>query len=122
MASKKLSEKQMLFLEYLFNEARGDIQKAKVLAGYSPGYATSALTRGIEDEILEATKSYIIRKGPKAVIELAGVLDDPTQLGVANKVTVAKDILDRIGISKTDRIEVTNGVVILPAKREEDAS
>lgn len=120
--SKKLSEKQMLFLEYLFNEAEGDLQSAKVMAGYNPTYATSVLIKGIEEEVLEATKSYILYKGPRAVVELAKVLDDPTQLGVQNKITVAKDILDRIGITKTEKIEVTNGIVILPTKKDDDAS
>jgi len=122
--ARTLSDQQKLFLELLFEQAEGDFLTAKRLAGYSDTYPTSQLVRSLQDEIIEATKNYITRKGPKAAVKLAGVLDNPGQLGVKEILAASKDILDRAGVSKTEKLEIGgNGIFILPAKRgEEDAS
>jgi hypothetical protein len=60
---------------------------------------------------------------PKAAYAVVGAIDDPTQLGIKEKINAAKDFLDRAGFVKTEKVvvEATNGVMILPAKdREED--
>jgi len=51
------------------------------------------------------------------------VLDNPTDLGVKEKLAAAKDILDRIGVSKVEKIDLSgsNGIFILPSKSTEDA-
>ena len=52
---------------------------------------------------------------------MVGVLDDPTALGAKNSVAAAKEVLDRIGIVKKEKLEISseegNGIFILPAKR-----
>lgn len=114
-----LTDQQKLFLEVLFEEARGDFVAAKKLAGYHPTYPTSSIVKTLEEEIINATKQYLSRSGPKAAISVVGVLDNPTEWGVRDKLAAAKDILDRIGVSKTEKIDVTgNGIFILPAKNE----
>jgi hypothetical protein len=118
--SKELTEKQRLFLEHLFGEAQGVAHVAKVMAGYSPQYSTSDLVKSVEDALLDYTKRFLVQHGPKAVISLVGVMDNPTELGVAHKITAAKDVLDRIGISKTEKVEVSNGLFILPPKDSVD--
>lgn len=118
MTERKLTEKQELFLFYLFGDAEGVAYKAKVMAGYSPEYATSLLVKSVEDEILERTKRYLVENGPKAAKAVTGVLDDPAQIGVGYKLQAAKEILDRIGIVRTDKIEATPGAFILPPKDE----
>lgn len=119
--AKTLTDQQRLFLEVLFDQAGGDVVKAKKLAGYSETYPTSAVVKTLQDEIVEATKTYLARNGAKAAIGLVGVLDNPIELGVKEKLAAAKDILDRIGVSKTEKVDVTsNGVFILPAKRGEE--
>lgn len=119
--AKKITEKQSAFLDFLFGSAEGNAYKAKVMAGYSPDYPTSALVKVVEDEIVERTRRYLVEHGPKAVFALVSVLDDPAQLGVKHKVTVAKDLLDRIGVVKTEKLEVkSNGVFILPPKESDD--
>jgi hypothetical protein len=47
-----------------------------------------------------------------------GGIDDPTQLGIKEKLSAAKDLLDRAGLIKTEKIEVNSsgGVMLLPAK------
>jgi len=119
--AKTLTDQQRLFLEVLFDQAGGDVVKAKKLAGYSETYPTSAVIKTLQDEIVEATKTYLARNGAKAAIGLVGVLDNPLELGVKEKMAAAKDILDRIGVTKTEKIDVgANGVFILPMKKSED--
>ena len=51
-----------------------------------------------------------------------GVLLDPTQLGVREKMAAAKDILDRTGFAKTEKVEVggTGAIFYLPPKDKSD--
>jgi len=115
--ARPLTDQQKLFLEVLFEEAAGDVVKAKKLANYSPSYPTSAIVKTLENEIVEATKTFLSRSGPKAAIGVVSVLDNPTNLGNKDKLAAAKDILDRIGVSKVEKIDITsNGIFILPAK------
>ena len=115
--TKKLTDQQQLFLEVLFEEANGSVSVAKKLAGYSDTYPTSQLIKVLEDEILDATRKFLSRSGPKAAISLVGVLDNPTELGIKEKIMAAKDILDRIGVAKTEKVEIGgSGIFILPSK------
>jgi hypothetical protein len=119
--AKTLSDQQKLFLEVLFDQANGDFVTAKRLAGYSEGYPTSQIVKILQDEIVEATKSFLARSGPKAAVKLVGVLDDPNKLGVKEVLAASKDILDRVGVSKTEKIDVgANGIFFIPSKKSED--
>lgn len=116
---KKLTEQQQKFLDVLFDEAGGDVIKAKKLAGYANNYPSAQVVKTLEEEIISLTKLYLSRNGPKAAIGLVGVLDNPTELGVKEKLIAAKDILDRIGVSKTENLNITGGgAFILPPKDE----
>lgn len=118
--TKVLTDQQKHFLEVLFDEAGGDVVTAKKLAGYSDTYPASAVMKVLEDEIIAATKQFLSRNGPKAAIALTGALLNPTELGLKEKVAAARDILDRIGVSKTEKLDVSGGgIVILPSKSEE---
>jgi hypothetical protein len=118
--TKTLTDQQKLFLEVLFGEANGDAVVAKRLAGYSPTYPTSQILKTLQDEIVEATKNYLAGNGPKAAMAVTGVLSNPLELGVKEKLAAARDILDRIGVTKTEKIDITsNGLFILPAKGSE---
>ena len=46
------------------------------------------------------------RIGPKAAVAFGQALIDPTELGVKEKMSAAKEVLDRAGIVKTERVEV----------------
>lgn len=106
----------------LFEEAGGDVVVAKRLAGYSDNSPTTTIVEALKDEIFEATKSYMSRIGPKAAIAYASALDDPTQLGIKEKMMAAGQILDRAGVVKTERVAVesTGGLFILPPKNVDD--
>jgi hypothetical protein len=118
--AKELTDMQKLFLEYLFGEADGDPVAAKRAAGYSENYPTSAVVESLKDEIIEHTKLYLTRNGPKAAMKLVGVMTDPTALGTKEILAAAKDVLDRVGVVKTEKIDVTGSAIfVLPAKESE---
>lgn len=115
--ARNLTEQQQLFLEVLFDGAGGDVVLAKKLAGYSEGTATSAIVNALKDEIAEATRSYLARIAPRAATAMSGALMDPTELGLRDKMIAARDILDRTGFSKTEKIDVGgSSIFILPPK------
>ena len=116
--TKPLTEKQQSFLNVLFDQAAGDVTQAKKLAGYSDTTSTTEVIRSLKDEIAEATKEYLARVAPRAAFSMAHALNDPTELGIRDKMAAAKDLLDRTGYSKTEKMEVTSptGLFILPPK------
>ena len=117
--ARNLTENQKLFLEVLFDEAGGDVVLAKKLAGYSDNTPTRVIVEALKDEIAEATRTYFARTAPKAAMAMVGALHDPTELGIRDKMAAAKDLLDRAGLGKVDKIDVgssSGGVFILPAK------
>ena len=89
----ELTEKQKTFLSVLFGEAQGDPRTAAEIAGYAP-------------------TSY-----PKVV---QGLNDDGSMPGASIRMEAAKQILDRVGIIKREKIDIdakiAHGIFILPAK------
>ena len=121
--AKELTELQKKFLDVLFSDqCGGDLKKAKRSAGYSDNTALSEVVKGLEDEIVEAARSHLARNTAKAVISIVGVLDNPLALGNTNKLSAAKEILDRTGLVKPEKaiVDTSGGVLILPAKRKEE--
>jgi len=117
--ARQLTENQQKFLEVLFDEANGDVVAAKKIAGYSDSTATRLVVESLKDEIAEATRSYFARTAPKAAMAMTNALYDPTELGIRDKMSAAKDLLDRAGLGKVERVDVNSsggGVFILPAK------
>jgi len=115
---KQLTEKQQAFLKVLFDEANGDVLSAKRLAGYSEGTSTNDVVKSLREEIEDATKQYMARIAPRAAVAMGNALVDPTELGIRDKMTAAKDLLDRAGFIKTEKVNVesTGGIFVLPAK------
>ena len=116
--ARELNEKQQKFLEVLFEEASGDVVAAKKLAGYSETTATTAIVKGLKEEKLEATQMYMARNAPKAAMAMTGALYDPTELGIRDKMSAAKELLDRVGLVKTEKmqVEASGGVMLMPPK------
>lgn len=117
--SRELTERQQKFLSVLFDEAGGDVVAAKKLAGYSDKSNTSEVVKSMKDEIMEATQLYMSRNAPKAAMAMVGGLNDPTELGIRDKMAAAKELLDRTGLVKTEKmqVEATGGVVLMPPKQ-----
>lgn len=116
--AKELTEKQRKFLDVLFDEANGDVTQAKLLAGYAPTSSTSDIVRGIKEEVLEATQMFMARNAPKAAVAMVSGINDPTELGIRDKMTAAKELLDRTGLVKTEKMQVESkgGVMLMPMK------
>ena len=119
---KKYTDKQSAFLEALMGEARGNVRKAMDIAGYSKGTAASEVTVPLKEDIIERASMMLAMNAPKAAHGLLGVLDDPTALGARNAINAAREVLDRTGLVKREKVEVTNnggGMFILPPKSDD---
>ena len=115
--AKQLTELQQAFLHYLFSEETGgDPVKAKKLAGYDSTTNTSRIVNQLQDEIIEKTKEYLVQNGPKAAMALTGLISNPSQLGGKHVLAAAKDVLDRVGVVKTEKVEIKGGLFVLPPK------
>ena len=116
--TRQLNERQQKFLAVLFEEAGGDVVQAKKIAGYSDNTPTTAIVKGLKEEILEATSMYMARNAPKAAMAMTGALYDPTELGIRDKMAAAKELLDRSGLVKTEKMQVesSGGVMLMPPK------
>ena len=67
---------------------------------------------------LDATRSYFARTAPRAAFALGNAVNDPTELGIKEKMVAAKDVLDRAGLIKTDKVDIqaSSSVFYLPPK------
>tara|TARA_R100001509_G_scaffold114215_1_gene69364 strand:- start:436 stop:804 length:369 start_codon:yes stop_codon:yes gene_type:complete len=119
---RKLTDKQQKFLDVLFDEAGGSVIEAKKLAGYSDNNSTSEIVKSLKEEILEITQLFMARNAPRAAMSLVDGMIEPTQLGLKEKIISAKDLLDRVGLVKTEKLQVEahNGLMILPPKDNTD--
>ena len=122
--ARELTVKQRVFLDVLFEQAGGDMVQAKKIAGYADSSSTSEIIKGLKEEILEATQMYMARNAPKAAMAMTHALYDPTELGIRDKMSAAKELLDRVGLVKTEKmqVEASGGVMLMPPKAviEED--
>ena len=120
--TRQYTENQVKFLDVLFDEAGGDVATAKKLAGYADGTSTTVVVKSLKEEILEATQQYMARNAPKAAVAMASALMDPTELGLRDKMSAAKELLDRTGLIKTEKmqVEASGGVMLMPPKKQSD--
>jgi len=63
----------------------------------------------LRDEIVERTQLMMAWHAPKATQKLLSILDDPTALGAKNLLAATKEILDRAGVIKQERLEIKAG-------------
>jgi len=120
--ARELTEQQQKFLAVLFDEAGGDVLTAKKLAGYSDTTSTTQVVSSLKEEIIDATHMFMSRNAPKAAMAMVGALYDPTELGIRDKMAAAKELLDRTGLVKTEKmqVETKGGVMLMPPKQTED--
>ena len=120
--ARQLTEQQQKFLDVLFDEAGGSIVQAKKLAGYSDTTSTTHIVNSLKEEILDATQTYMSRNAPRAAVAMVGALMDPTELGIRDKMQAAKELLDRTGLVKTEKmqVETKGGVMLMPPKQVEE--
>ena len=122
---RNYTEKQLAFLEAMAGEAKGNINQAIKIAGYG-NVSHRDVVPYLQDELIAIAEYILAYNGAKAAFGMVGVLDDPTAMGAKNSVAAAKEVLDRIGIVKKEKLEVStdegSGLFILPAKRADETA
>ena len=121
MNKKELTEKQESFLDNLMKTG-GDPKKAAELAGYAEG-GYHQVIKSLKNEIIDMASHVLAQSAPQAAMKMVNIMNSNEPVPQANmRLQAAQSILDRIGLSKTDRIDVTHktdqGLFILPAKKE----
>jgi len=117
---RKLTEKQEKFLSSLAGEAKGDARTALSLAGYEQT-SYYAVLDSLKEEVVDVANSILAHSAPKAAAKLVEVLDSDAPIPqVGAKIQAAQTLLDRVGISKRERLEVNHnhqgGIFLLPDK------
>ena len=119
---RKLTEQQENFLHALSGEAKGNISKALELAGYSPT-SKSPVVDSLKEEIIEVANKILATSAPRASQKIVDILDSDDPIPqVSAKLQAAQTLLDRVGIAKRDKLDVTHtavgGIFLLPEKKE----
>lgn len=115
-----LSERDLYFLDILFDEHKGNIRSAMLASGYPKSTPSSVVTLRLKNEIQERSKVFLASATARAVVSLVDVIEDPNVPGTKNILTAAKEILDRGGVHKEETITVQpkDTMFILPPKEE----
>jgi len=116
---RNLTEKQQAFLDHLV-ETGGDFKKSAELAGYSGNHYQ--VLKSLKEEVVDLASDVLAREAPTAAFKIIEVMKSNKPVPQANnKLQAAQTILDRVGVSKTDRIDVNHntggGILILPEKK-----
>ena len=122
---KKLTEQQSTFLNALFGKANGIPKKAGEMAGYSE-HSYPKVVKALKDEIIERAEEVMASYSSKATMGLVRALDeDGSTPGASIRVEAAKQILDRVGLTKKEKVDINvksvSGIFILPPKDGERA-
>jgi hypothetical protein len=121
MPKSNLTDKQKMFLNALYEDAKGDIRMAMDIAGYAKATSIDSVIEPLADEIVDMGRRFMAVNVPKAAIAMVGVIDEPTMLGGERKIAAAKEVMDRAGLVKREKIDVgaegISGIFFLPAKK-----
>tara|TARA_R100001594_G_scaffold3065_5_gene11796 strand:- start:2092 stop:2520 length:429 start_codon:yes stop_codon:yes gene_type:complete len=117
---RQLTEKQQKFLDCLV-ETGGNPKRAAELAGYSGNHYQ--VVKSLKNEIVDLATDVLAHSAPEAAFKLVEIMNTDAPIPqIANKLQAAQTILDRVGVTKKERIDVNHnvggGVFILPAKVE----
>ena len=120
--NKELTTQQELFVNALFKEAKGNPKKAGEIAGYAE-HSYPKVLDALKEIIIDRAEKVLAVHSPKAVMGLVNALDEDGMTPAANiRMEAAKQILDRVGIVKKEKIDinakVAHGIFILPPKDE----
>ncbi len=115
---KELTEKQQIFLDNVVSTG-GDLKKAAELAGYKGNHYQ--VIKSLKDELVDMAQNLLAHNAPKAAMKLVEVMDSDRPVPQASsKLQAAQTILDRVGVAKTERLNidhnVSGGLFILPQK------
>ena len=120
---RQLTTKQQAFLEHLV-ETQGDAKQAAELAGYTSHY--HHVVKTLKNEIIELTQEVLANSAPQAAFKLIEIMSSSKPIIQANnKLAAATTLLDRVGVSKVDRVDVNHnvqsgGTFLMPDKKPLD--
>ena len=118
LTTRKLTEKQEKFLQHLV-DTKGNLKLSAELAGYSGNHYQ--VIKSLKNEVVDLASDVLAKSAPKAAFKLIEMIDSDRPVPQASqKLAAAQTILDRVGVSKTDRVQVDHnvqgGIFILPQK------
>lgn len=116
---REYTPKQQAFLDALFGEAaQGNVRAAMDIAGYSSSTRPFEVTTALKDEIYEMTKEFLSSTAPFAAYAMRDVIENPAQIGNRERISAAKDVLDRGGHKPKEEVEISqeSSLFILPKK------
>jgi phage terminase small subunit len=122
--SRTLTEKQQKFLDCLI-ATNGDPKQAATLAGYSGNHYQ--VISSLKEEIIDLATNVLANSAPEAAFKLVEIMKTNKPIPqIVNKLQAATAILDRVGVTKKERLDVNHnysgGVFILPAKIEKEVT
>ena len=124
LIKKNLTEKQENFLTALFSNG-GNISEALKTAKYSH-HSRKDVLESLKEEIAERTKVMLSGAAVKAADNIIKTMDVDVDAEIPTnrlelRYRAAGDVLDRIGITKRQQIDVSgeikHGIVLLPSKK-----
>ena len=100
------------------------MKQAASLAGYSDGNHYQVL-KALKTEIIDFATDVLANSAPEAAFKLVEIMKTNKPMPqIQNKLQAAQAILDRVGVVKKERLDITHnvggGVFILPAKEEKE--
>ena len=124
LVKKNLTQKQENFLTALFSNG-GNISEALKTAKYSH-HSRKDVLASLKEEIAERTKVMLSGAAVKAADNIIKTMDVDVDAEIPTnrlelRYRAAGDVLDRIGITKRQQIDVSGeiklGIVLLPSKK-----
>ena len=124
LIKKNLTQKQDNFLTALFSNG-GNISEALKTAKYSH-HSRKDVLASLKEEIAERTKVMLSGAAVKAADNIIKTMDVDVDAEIPTnrlelRYRAAGDVLDRIGITKRQQIDVSgeikHGIVLLPSKK-----
>ncbi len=100
------------------------VKDACAEVGYMHVNVCYEILRKYKDYVLDCMAHQLMLAGPTAIVKMKDMLEEGAVAPGANtRMEAAKQILDRIGLIKKEKIEIEatqGGIFILPSKKEED--
>lgn len=119
---RNYTDRQRKMLEIFADQGFTDPRGAAELAGY-PRTSSYQAVYNMKKDLVELSESILIEHAPEAARSISNLMmSDEIIPNATVKLNAAKDILDRIGLAKQDKVQhehnVSGGIFILPAKNE----
>ena len=111
--------KQKKFLTLFVKEGFKDAAKCARAAGYKNNYWQ--LIASLKEDIKEISEAVLVGSSPEAAMMLTSILSADKPIANASaKLQAAKEVLDRTGVIKEEKVNVNHhvqgGIFILPTK------